>query len=54
MIDVGTLQDVTPGERVVLWGEGGPNAELLARSFGTVSYELLTGVGVRVARQYMG
>ena len=54
MIDVGALEDVAPGERVVLWGEGGPNAELLARSFGTVSYALLPGVGVRVASQYTG
>lgn len=53
MIDVGALDGVTPGERVTLWGEGGPNAEDLARSFGTVSYELLTGVGPRVPRYYL-
>lgn len=54
MIDVGALDGVEPGERVTLWGEGGPNAEQLARSFGTVSYELLTGVGARVPRVYVG
>lgn len=54
MIDVGHLPDVTPGERVTLWGPGGPNAERLAHSFGTVSYELLTGVGERVPRVYVG
>ncbi len=54
MIDVGDLQDVTPGERAVLWGPDGPDAESLARAFGTVSYELLTGVGARVPRVYVG
>lgn len=54
MIDVGHLDGVEPGERVVLWGEGGPDAEALARSFGTVSYELLSGLGPRVPRVYLG
>ena len=54
MIDVSAVPDVAPGERVVLWGEGGPNAERLAESFGTVSYELLTGVGARVPRVHDG
>lgn len=54
MIDVGGVQDVEPGERVTLWGAGGPHAGRLAESFGTVSYELLTGVGTRVPRVYVG
>ncbi len=53
MIDVSAVPTVVPGERVILWGEGGPNAEALANSFGTVSYELLTGVGQRVPRVYL-
>lgn len=54
MIDVGHVPNVNAGERVTLWGEGGPNAERLAEAFGTVSYELLTGVGERVPRAYVG
>lgn len=54
MVDVGHLEGVEPGERAVLWGAGGPDAEELANSFGTVSYELLAGVGPRVPRVYRG
>ncbi len=53
MLDVGAVPDVQPGERAVLWGAGGPDAEELASSFGTISYELLTGVGSRVRRVYL-
>lgn len=53
MIDLGELSTVQPGERVTLWGEGGPSASELASSIGTISYELLTGVGARVARVYV-
>jgi alanine racemase len=53
MVQVGDLPDVTPGERVILWGEGGPDPEELAASIGTVSYELLTRVGQRVTRVYI-
>ncbi len=53
MIDLGPEGGAEPGERVVLWGEGGPDAERLAATFGTVSYELLTGVGARVPRRYV-
>lgn len=54
MVDVGELQDVTPGERVTLWGQDGPDVEELAAAAGTVSYELLAGVGARVRRVYRG
>jgi alanine racemase len=53
MVDVGDL-DVAPGDEVTLWGPPGPDAERLARAIGTVSYELLTGVGTRVERAYTG
>lgn len=53
MVDVGDL-DVSPGDEVTLWGPPGPDAESLARAIGTVSYELLTGVGARVERTYRG
>ena len=51
MLDVGD-HPLNVGDRVVLWGPGGPDAEDLARSIGTVSYELLTGVAARVKRSY--
>lgn len=53
MVDVGDLA-VAPGDEVTLWGPPGPDAEGLARAIGTVSYELLTGVGARVEREYVG
>jgi len=51
MVDVDG-HDVEVGDRLVLWGPGGPSAEDLAASIGTVSYELLTGVAERVRRVY--
>lgn len=53
MLDVGA-GEVRVGDRAVLWGAGGPDVEELAASIGTISYELLTGVGRRVARIYQG
>lgn len=53
MVDVGEI-DVAPGDEVTLWGPPGPDAESLAHAIGTVSYELLTGVGTRVERTYSG
>ncbi len=49
LVDIGD-SDVKVGDRVTLWGANGPSAEYLARSIGTVSYELLTGVGTRIRR----
>lgn len=51
LVDIGDT-DVNVGDRVTLWGSEGPSAEYLARSLGTVSYELLTGVGTRIRRVY--
>jgi len=54
LVDVGDMP-VEIGERVSLWGPGvagEPDAEELAGAIGTVSYELLTGVGRRVEREY--
>jgi alanine racemase len=46
-VDVTGLADVTPGTRVVLWGEGLP-VEEIARHAGTIPYELLCAVSARV------
>lgn len=51
MVDVKD-HELSVGDRVVLWGPGGPSAEDLAESIGTVSYELLCGVAERVKRSY--
>lgn len=53
LVDAGDL-DVGLGETVTLWGPPGPDAESLAQLAGTISYELLTGVGRRVPRVYLG
>ena len=52
MVDAGDL-DVRPGDSVTLWGPPGPGAEALARSIGTIAYELLTRVSSRVSRRYL-
>ncbi len=52
MVDA-TGAEVDEGERVVLWGPGGPSAEALGEAIGTVSYEMLTGVAARVGRTYV-
>ena len=52
MVDA-TGADVRVGDRVVLWGPGGPSAEELGEAIGTVSYEMLTGVAARVGRVYL-
>ena len=51
MVDVGE-EEVGPGERVTLFGPGVLSAEEVARRVGSISYELLTGLGSRVTRQY--
>lgn len=51
MVDVGDM-DVQPGDRVTLFGGGGPSAEDLGGLAGTISYEILTSVGARVKRVY--
>jgi alanine racemase len=53
MLDAGDLA-VQPGDTVTLWGPPGPSAETLARSIGTIAYELLTRVSARVPRRYEG
>ncbi len=52
MVDA-TGTDIAIGDRVVLWGPGGPDAEGLGESIGTNSYEMLTGVAARVGRLYV-
>jgi len=51
MIDVSGLQ-VKEGDEVILFGKE-PSLQYLADQIGTIPYELLTGIGLRVKRQYI-
>ncbi len=54
MLDVGADGgDVALGDTAIAFGPGGPDTERLAERAGTVSYELLTRIGARVARRYV-
>jgi alanine racemase len=50
-IDLRTHPDAQVGDEVILWGEGLPVDEV-AQQAGTISYELLCGVGSRVRFSY--
>ncbi|HEX5266603.1 MAG TPA: alanine racemase [Acidimicrobiales bacterium] len=57
MVDCGPDAAVQPGDEVVLLGRQGSEsvtAEEWARLLGTISYEVLCGVGPRVDRRYTG
>jgi alanine racemase len=56
VVDAGDL-DVGVGEEVVLIGEQGSEritAEELAALAGTIGYEIVTSIGERVPREYVG
>ncbi|MFN2536532.1 MAG: alanine racemase [Mycobacteriales bacterium] len=53
VLDVGD-DDVQPGDEVVLFGPGGPTAVEWAEVTGTIDYEIVTRVGARVPRTYVG
>jgi alanine racemase len=57
VVDVGPDQPVRPGQEVVIFGRGGahgPTAEDWAAATGTISYEIITRIGARVPRIYVG
>ena len=49
MVDVTGAEDVSVGDRAVLWGEDPPVTEI-ADLAGTIGYELVSRVGTRVGR----
>lgn len=51
LVEVGDLE-VAVGDRAVIFGPQGPTAEDLGEAAGTISYELLVRLGVRVARHF--
>lgn len=50
MVDLTNIDAAHIGQRVVLWGQGGPSADSVAHAAGTISYELLSGLTQRVPR----
>jgi alanine racemase len=53
MVDLGPEATEVAGDRVVLFGRGGPSAEDWARAADTISYEIVTRLGGRVPRVYV-
>jgi alanine racemase len=56
VLDVGD-DPVRPGDRVVLWGpgdDGEPTAQQWADATDTIHYELVTRIGGRFTRRYVG
>ena len=56
VVDFGD-EPVTAGEEVVLFGpgdDGEPTAQEWGETLGTISYEIVTGIGARVPRTYAG
>jgi len=56
VVDVGDL-DVSAGDTVVLFGSGAdgePTADDWAEAVGTINYEIVTRIGARVPRVYVG
>jgi len=52
-LDLSAVPEAVPGDAVTLWGGGLP-VETVAEAAGTIPYELLTRLGGRVARRYVG
>jgi len=53
MIDVTDIPNVQAGDRVYMMGKPGICADNLAEHLGTISYEILCGIGKRVPRVYV-
>lgn len=53
VVDVGDAS-ISPGDRVVIFGDGGPTADDLATAAGTINYEIVTRIGSRFNREFIG
>ena len=53
VVDVGDAS-VSPGDTVIIFGEGGPSADDLATAAETINYEIVTRIGSRFNREYIG
>ncbi|MDO5727532.1 MAG: alanine racemase, partial [Bowdeniella nasicola] len=54
MIDLGAQTTARAGDRIVVWGDGGPSVSQWATWVGTIGYEITTRLGVRVPRVHQG
>jgi alanine racemase len=60
MVDVTGLDDVSPGDEVVIIGRQGSeswqqiDAREMAAAIGTIPYEIVCRIGSRIERQYAG
>jgi alanine racemase len=57
MVDASALRDVSVGDEAVLIGrQGGEEITVaeLAQQAGTITWEIFTGLGPRVVREYIG
>jgi alanine racemase len=53
VVDVGDAS-ISPGDRVVIFGDGGPSADDLATAADTINYEIVTRIGSRFNREFIG
>lgn len=51
VVDITSVPQARPGSTVVLWGEGGPAIDDVARCARTIGYELMCAVAPRVPRR---
>lgn len=51
VVDITAIPQARPGSTVVLWGEGGPSIDDVARCARTIGYELMCAVTSRVPRR---
>lgn len=51
VVDITPVPGARPGSSVVLWGEGGPSVDDVARCASTIGYELMCSVTPRVPRR---
>ena len=53
-LDATDHPDILPGDRLTFLGAPGLTADDIATRAGTIGYEILTSLGARYARQYVG
>jgi len=53
-VDLDPVPHVGIGAPVVLWGEGGPSVDEVAQASGTIGYELMCALALRVPVQTLG
>lgn len=53
VVDITSIPQAGPGSTVVLWGDGGPSVDDVARCAQTIGYELMCSVTPRVPRRYI-